>query len=157
MNIFLGKWVCLVDRSLQYHPRAFLQMFNIWLGLATRGKPSLRMLAKALGFINWHFRPQLGGAGGPQLLLRPWGGFEKPTPVRVLEATAIVRCMEPWRPPQPLKCVVLKHISSNPQLADPRRFMMCCDAAMDGLGIEQVLIFPVYRGLRTSVLPGSQT
>jgi hypothetical protein len=37
-------------------------MFNIWLRLATRSRPSSRLLSKALGFIHWHFRPRLGGA-----------------------------------------------------------------------------------------------
>ena len=50
-----------VLRSIQSHPRAFVQMFNIWLRLATRSNPSSRVLAKALGFINWHFRPRRGG------------------------------------------------------------------------------------------------
>ena len=52
--------------------------------------------------------------------------------MKVLVA-AIVRCMEPWRPPQPLKVVALKHISPNPWFADLSTFVMCCDAAMDGV------------------------
>ena len=82
-----------------------------------------------------------------------------PTPVKVLEdlATAIVRCMEPWRLPQPLKVVVLKHISSNPRLADLRRFVMCCDAAMDGVRYSAGAYIPCLRGVRTSVLPSSHT
>ena len=86
----------LVDRSIQSHPGAFLQMFNMWLHLATRITPSSGPLAKMLGFINWHLGPCWGW--GPLLAgsycCDRWGAFEKPTLVRVLEglATAIVRC-----------------------------------------------------------------
>ena len=58
---FLGKYINLGVRTIRSHPRAFLQMFNIWLRLATRSRPSSRLLSKALGFIQWHFRPRLGG------------------------------------------------------------------------------------------------
>ena len=58
---FLGKYINLGVRTIRSHPRAFLQMFNIWHRLATRSRPSSRLLSKALGFIHWHFRPRLGG------------------------------------------------------------------------------------------------
>ena len=37
---FLGKYVNLGVRTIRSNPRAFLQMFNIWLRLATRSRPS---------------------------------------------------------------------------------------------------------------------
>ena len=52
---FLGKYINFGVRTIRSHPRAFLQMFNIWLRLATRSRPSSRLLSKALGFIHWHF------------------------------------------------------------------------------------------------------
>ena len=73
---FLGKYINLGVRTIRSHPRAFLQMFNIWLRLTTRSRPSSRLLSKALGFIHWHFRPRLGG--GPLLAgsycCDRWGG-----------------------------------------------------------------------------------
>ena len=58
---FIGKWVDLVDRSIRSHERAMLQMFDSWLHLATGIRPPSRLLAKALGCINWHPRARLGG------------------------------------------------------------------------------------------------
>ena len=73
---FKGKYVNLGVRTVMSHPRAFLHMFNIWLRLATRSRPSARLLSKALGFIHLHFRPCLGG--GPLLAgsycCERWGG-----------------------------------------------------------------------------------
>ena len=69
-------------------------MFNILLRLATRSRPSSRLLSKALGFIHCHFRPRLGG--GPLLTgnycCDRWGWFERPTSRKVLHGlcTAIV-------------------------------------------------------------------
>ena len=40
---FLGKYVNLDVRTIRSHPQAFLQMFNIWLRLATRSRPSSRL------------------------------------------------------------------------------------------------------------------
>ena len=103
---FLGKYINLGVHTIRSHPGAFFKMFNIWLRLATRLRPSSRLLSKALGFIHWHFRPRLGG-GGPLLAgsycCDLWGGFERPTPLKVLHGlcTTIVWCMETWEPPMP--------------------------------------------------------
>ena len=43
----LDKYVNLGVRTMRSHPRAFLHMFNIWLRLATRSRPSSRLLSKA--------------------------------------------------------------------------------------------------------------
>ena len=40
---FLGKYGNLGVRTIRSHPRAFLQMFNIWLRLSTRSRPSTVM------------------------------------------------------------------------------------------------------------------
>ena len=73
----LGKYIDLGVRTIKSHSRSFLQMFKIWLRLATRSRPSSRLLSKALGFIHRHVRPRFGGLGEAScrnLLLRPVGG-----------------------------------------------------------------------------------
>ena len=122
-------------RTIRSHPRACLQMFNIWLGLATGSRPSSRLLSKALGFIHWHFRPRLGG--GPLLAggycCDQWAGFERPTPRKVLHGlcTAIVRCMEPWEPPALARIAIYKSLSAVGDLWALRHCVMFGDAALD--------------------------
>ena len=79
--------------------------------------------------------------------------------MRVLEglATAIVRCVEPWRPPLPLKCFILRHVRSGPRFRDLWPFVMCCDAAMDAVRFRVGAYIPKLHGVRMAVLPGSHT
>ena len=134
---FLGKYINLGVRTIRSHPRAFLQMFNIWLRLATRSRLSSRLLPKALGFIHWHFRPRLGG--GPLLAgsycCDWWGGFELPTPLKVLHGlcTAIVRCMETLEPPTPARLAVFRALYATPDLWAVRHCVMFGDAALDAI------------------------
>ena len=154
---FLGKYINLGVRTIRSHPRAFLQMFNIWLRLATRSRPSSRLLSKALGFIHWHFRPRLGG--GPLLAgsycCDRWGGFERPTPLKVLHGlcTAIVRCMETWEPPAPARLAVFHALSATPDLWAVRHCVMFGDAALDTIRYRGGAFIPRLSGVRSQVIP----
>ena len=153
---FLGRYVNLGVCTIRSHPRAFLQMFNIWLRLATRSRPSSRLLSKALQFIHWHFRPRLGG--GP-LLARSyccdrWRGFERPTPCKVLQGlcTAIVRCIEPWEPPASARTAIYHSLSPVSELWAVRHCVMFGDAALDAIRYRGAFI-PKLSGIRSQVIP----
>ena len=132
---FLGEYVNLGVRMIWSHPQAVLQMFNIWLRLATRSRPSSRLLSKALRFIHWHFRPHLGG--GPLVAgsycCDRLGGFGRPTPCKVLHGlcTAIVRCMVPWEPPALARIAICHSLSAVLDLLALRHCVMFGDAALD--------------------------
>ena len=154
---FFGKYVNLGVRTMRSHPCAFLQMFNIWLRLATRSRPSSRLLSKALGFIHWHFRPRLGG--GP-LLARSYccdlgGGFERPTPRKVLhgQCTPIVRFMEPWEPPALARIAVYRSLSIARDLWAVRHCVMFGDAALGAIRYGGGGFIPRLFGIRSQIIP----
>ena len=61
------------------------------------------------------------------------GGFERPTPRKVLHGlcTAIVRCMEPREPPALARIVIYKSLSAVGDLWTLQHCVMFGDAALD--------------------------
>ena len=57
---YLGKWLDLEERTITWHPRAFLQMLAAWLRVAVRTSKNSRLTGKLVGFLQWHVRPKLG-------------------------------------------------------------------------------------------------
>ena len=154
-EIFLsGKYANLGVHTIGSHPRAFLHMFNIWLRLATRSCPSSRLLSKAFGFIHWHFWPRLGG--GPLLAgsyCDRWGGFERPTPCKVLHGlcTAIVRCMEPWEPPALARIAIYHSLSAVSDLWALRHCVMFGDVALDAIRYRECLCKPSFKSTKLKI------
>ena len=156
--LFLGKYVNLGVHTIRSHARAFLQMFNIWLRLATWSHPSSRLLSEALGFIHCHFWPRMGG--GPLLAgsycCDRLGGLEHPTPRKVLHGlcTAIVRCMEPCEPPTLTHIAVYRSLSATLDLWAVRHCVMFGDAALDAITYPGGAGFILWlSGIRSQVIP----
>ena len=150
-----SKWACMVAFSWILQTalvvrRAFCRQVLVYGSLATRSRLSSRLLSKALGFIHWHFRPRLGA--GP-LLARSyycdrWGGFERPTPCKVLHGlcTAIVRCMEPWEPPA-LACIAIYH-----SLSAVSDLWAVCHCVMFGDAALHIIQYRGGRGVYTDAV-----
>ena len=150
---FLGKWLDLQGREIRSHPRAFLQMFHAWVGLACTSPLSSRLLPKIPGFLQWHVRPHVGSGPHPAgaYCHGRWGTSGLPTPVKVLHSlvTVMVRCAEPWRPPAHSEFQVARNLFvSGVTLLEFFGPSIFVDATLDNFGFRVGGVIP-GRGVRS--------
>ena len=139
-------------------------MLSLWLRLATRSRPSSRLLGKGLGFVNWDLSTGTSGQG--------WGGGVRCWRVAIAAIGGVVwkgpppygSCMGSQRQscvawsrgaPPPLRYTVLCKFSARPCLHTHRAFVMCSDAAMDGIRYRGGAYIPGLPAVRSSVMQGN--
>ena len=82
------------------------------------------------------------------------GGFERPTPCKVLHGLciAIIRCMEPWESAALARIAVYRSLSAVRDLWAVRHCVMFGDAALDAIRYRGAFI-PRLSGIRSRIIP----
>ena len=133
---FLGKWLDLTARTLTPHPCAFLQLLAAWLRVAVRTAKHSCLTGKLVGFLQWHFRPNLGMGplfAGAYCWMR-WGAHDLAIPLCVWHvlSTTMALSREAWTPPLTAICRVFDSMScSSVDVFDLYGPIICVDAAWD--------------------------
>ena len=151
----ISIWVCAPFGPTRGPSSRCLTFGSVWqLNHAPPLVCSLRPWDLSIGILGH----ALGG-GGPLLATSyccdRWGGFERPTPRKVLHGlcTAIVRCMETWEPPAPARLAMYRALSAAPQLWAVRHCVVFGADALDAMRYRGGAFILRLSGVRSQVIP----